>query len=179
MFWHGVADRLTGKNKEAWNEGKIRGTVRLVKKEVLDVGDFNASLLDGVHRILGWDDGVAFQLVSATAADPSNGSRGKVGKAAHLEEAVVSLKSTTDGETVYRVSFEWDGSQGVPGAVLVRNLQHAEFFLKSLTLEGVPGRGTVVFVANSWIYPHNLYSQERVFFANDPSPSFADRSRTG
>lgn len=71
MFWHGVADRLTGKNKEAWSEGKIRGTVRLVKKEVLDVGDFNASLLDGVHRILGWDDGVAFQLVSATAADPS------------------------------------------------------------------------------------------------------------
>lgn len=72
MFWHGVADRLTGKNKEAWNEGKIRGTVKLVKKEVLDVGDFNASLLDGLHSILGRDDGgVAFQLVSATAADPS------------------------------------------------------------------------------------------------------------
>lgn len=72
MFWHGVADRLTGKNKEAWKEGKIRGTVKLVKKEVLDVGDFNASLLDGLHSILGRDDGgVAFQLVSATAADPS------------------------------------------------------------------------------------------------------------
>ncbi|XP_066369570.1 probable linoleate 9S-lipoxygenase 4 [Miscanthus floridulus] len=167
MFWHGVADRLTGKNKEAWKEGKIRGTVKLVKKEVLDVGDFNASLLDGVHKILGWDEGVAFQLVSATAADPSNGGRGKVGTAAHLEEAVVSLKSKTDGETVFRVNFEWDESQGIPGAVLVRNLQHAEFFFKTLTLEGVPGRGTVVFVANSWIYPHELYSQERIFFAND------------
>jgi linoleate 9S-lipoxygenase len=71
MFWHGVADRLTGKNKEAWNEGKIRGTVVLVKKEVLDAGDFHASLLDGVHRILGWDEGVALRLVSATAAKPS------------------------------------------------------------------------------------------------------------
>ena len=92
-----------------------------------------------------------------------------MGKAAHLEEAVVSLKSKTDGETVFRVNFEWDESQGIPGAVLVRNLQHAEFFLKTLTLEGVPGRGTVVFVANSWIYPHKLYSQERIFFANDVS----------
>jgi linoleate 9S-lipoxygenase len=71
MFWHGVADRLTGKNKEAWNEGKIRGMVVLVKKEVLDVGDFHASLLDGVHKILGWDEGVALRLVSATAAKPS------------------------------------------------------------------------------------------------------------
>jgi len=92
-----------------------------------------------------------------------------VGRAAHLEEAVVSLKSKVDGETVFRVNFDWDESQGIPGAVRVRNLQHAEFFLKTLTLEGVPGRqgGTVVFVANSWIYPHKLYSQERIFFAND------------
>jgi linoleate 9S-lipoxygenase len=97
-----------------------------------------------------------------------------VGKAAHLEEAVVSLKSTADGETVYRVSFEWDESQGIPGAVLVRNLQHAEFFLKTLTLEGVPGKGTVVFVANSWVYPHKLYSQERIFFANDVSINLSD-----
>jgi linoleate 9S-lipoxygenase len=90
-----------------------------------------------------------------------------VGKAAHLEEAVVSIKSTTDGETVFRVNFEWDESQGIPGAVLVRNLQRAEFFLKRVTLEGVPGKGTVVFVANSWVFPHHLYAQDRIFFAND------------
>ena len=92
-----------------------------------------------------------------------------MGKAAHLEEAVLSLKSRTDGETVFRVNFEWDESQGIPGAVLVRNLQHAEFFLKRVTLEGVPGKGTVVFVANSWVYPHHLYAQDRIFFANDVS----------
>ena len=92
-----------------------------------------------------------------------------MGKAAHLEEAVLSVKSRADGETVFRVNFEWDESQGIPGAVLVRNLQHAEFFLKRVTLEGVPGKGTVVFVANSWVYPHHLYAQDRIFFANDVS----------
>ncbi|TVU45543.1 hypothetical protein EJB05_05032, partial [Eragrostis curvula] len=169
MLLHGIVDRLTGKNKEAWNEGRIRGTAVLVKKDVLefDVGDFHATFLDGVDKILGRHEGVAFQLVSATARDPSNGGRGKVGKAAHLEEAVVTLKSKAKGEMVFRVNFEWDESQGIPGAVIVKNLQNIEFFLKTLTLEGVPGKGTVVFVANSWVFPHELYSQDRIFFAND------------
>ena len=43
---------LTGKNKQAWKEGKIRGTAVLVKSCVLDLGDFNSSVLDGVHKIL-------------------------------------------------------------------------------------------------------------------------------
>ena len=43
---------LTGKNKQAWKEGKIRGTAVLVKSGVLDLGDFNSSVLDGVHKIL-------------------------------------------------------------------------------------------------------------------------------
>ncbi|KQK13661.2 hypothetical protein BRADI_1g11670v3 [Brachypodium distachyon] len=164
MLLHGLWDKVTGKNKEAWKEGRIRGTAVLVKKDVLDLGDFHASLLDGVHKILGCEDGVAFHLVSATAADPNNGERGKVGKAAHLEELVVTMKSTAAGESVFRVAFEWDDSQGIPGAVIVRNTNRSEFLLKTLTLEGVPGRGTVVFVANSWIYPA---AGDRVFFAND------------
>ncbi|XP_062214878.1 probable linoleate 9S-lipoxygenase 4 [Phragmites australis] len=167
MLLHGLVDRLTGKNKEAWNEGRIRGTAVVVKKDVLGFGHFNASLLDGIHYILGQEEGLAFRLVSATAADAGNGGKGKVGKAAHLEEAVVTLKSKTDGEAVYRVNFEWDESQGIPGAVLVKNYQTEEVFLKTLTLEGVPGKGTVVFVANSWVYNYKLYSQDRIFFAND------------
>ena len=71
MLLYGFLDRLTGKNKEAWKEGRIRGTAVLVKRDVLDVGDFYASVLDGAHKILGKDDGVAFHLVSATAPDPS------------------------------------------------------------------------------------------------------------
>ncbi|XP_073367344.1 uncharacterized protein [Aegilops tauschii subsp. strangulata] len=43
---------LTGKNKQAWKEGKIRGTAVLVKSSVLDLGDFNSSVRDGVHKIL-------------------------------------------------------------------------------------------------------------------------------
>jgi hypothetical protein len=70
MLLHGFFDRLTGKNKEAWNEGRIRGTAVLVKKEVLGFNHFHASLLDGVHQILGQEQGLAFRLVSATAADP-------------------------------------------------------------------------------------------------------------
>jgi hypothetical protein len=70
MLLHGFLDRLTGKNKEAWKEGRIRGTVVLVKKEVLGFSHFHASLLDGVHQILGREQGLAFRLVSATAGDP-------------------------------------------------------------------------------------------------------------
>ncbi|CAO2147813.1 unnamed protein product [Urochloa humidicola] len=163
LFWHGVADRLTGKNKAAWKEGRISGTVVLVKKDALSqLGDFP---VDGIHRNTGFD--VQFQLVSATTADARNGGKGTVGKPAYLEEAVVSLKYKANMENAFRVNLEWDMSQGIPGAVLVRNLQHDEFFLKKLTLEGVPGKGTVVFFANSWIYPHNLYSQDRIFFTND------------
>lgn len=59
---------MTGKNKEAWKNGKIAGSVVLMKKNVLDLSDFNASLLDGVHELLGL--GVSFQLVSSTHTDP-------------------------------------------------------------------------------------------------------------
>lgn len=75
MQVQGFIDRLTGRNKEAWKEGRIRGTAVLVKKDVLGLGDFHASLLDGVHNILGHKEGVAFRLVSATARDPSKHRR--------------------------------------------------------------------------------------------------------
>ncbi|KAL6893708.1 hypothetical protein ACP4OV_007806 [Aristida adscensionis] len=169
MTLHGIVDRVTGRNKAAWKEGRIRGTAVVVKKEVLGFVGFG-DFLDGVHRILGWEEGVAFQLVSATATagDPQQRRQGKGGLAADLEEVVVPLKSSkTDGETIFRLNFEWDESQGIPGAVIVKNLQNAEFFFKTLTLEGVPSKGIVVFVANSWIYPHNLYASDRVFFFND------------
>ncbi|CAM0875295.1 unnamed protein product [Alopecurus aequalis] len=163
MLLHGFLDRLTGKNKEAWKEGRIRGTAVLVKPGVLDIGDFYSSVLDGAHKILGKDDGVAFHLVSATAPDPVNEKRGRVGNAAHLEEMVVTMQSTAAGESVFKVTFDWDQSHGIPGAVIVRNTYRSEFLLKKLTLDGVPGKGTVVFVPNSWIYP----GADRVFFTND------------
>lgn len=47
---------------------KIKGSVVLMKKNVLDFNDFQASFLDRVHEFLG--KGVSFQLVSAEHGDP-------------------------------------------------------------------------------------------------------------
>ena len=47
---------------------KIEGTVVLMKKNVLDLDDFNASVLDGFHEMLGQK--VSFQLISAVNGDP-------------------------------------------------------------------------------------------------------------
>jgi linoleate 9S-lipoxygenase len=151
---------MTGKNKEAWKNGKIVGSVVLMKKNVLDLNDYNASLLDGVHELLG--KGVSFQLVSSTHTDPATG-KGKVGTVANLQEWVTTMTSVVAGESKFNINFEWDDSQGIPGAVIVKNNHHSEFLLKTLTLEGVPGKGKVHFVCNSWIYPEH----ERFFFTNE------------
>lgn len=72
------------------------------------------------------------------------------------------------GDSKYKVSFHCDvENQGVPGAVIVKNHHRSEFFLKTITIDDVPGRGTVVFVANSWVYPARMYHCNRVFFTND------------
>jgi linoleate 9S-lipoxygenase len=51
-------------------------------------------------------------------------------------------------------------------ALLIRNNHHSEFYLKTVTLEDVPGQGRVHFVCNSWIYPEKHYNYDRVFFTN-------------
>ncbi|KAK7831226.1 putative linoleate 9s-lipoxygenase 5 [Quercus suber] len=40
------------------------------------------------------------------------------------------------------------------------------FYLKTVTLEDVPGHGRVHFVCNSWVYPAHRYRYNRVFFSN-------------
>ena len=104
-----------------------------------------------------------------TCAD--NGNRGKVGAEASLEQWLTSsLPSITTGESKFGVTFDWAVDKlGVPGAIIIKNNHAAEFFLKTITLDNVPGRGTVVFVANSWVYPKGKYRYNRVFFANDVS----------
>lgn len=62
-------DAFTGKRPDGAKGTKIKGTVVLMKKNVLDFNDLTASLLDRMHEILG--QGVTFQLVSATVGDPS------------------------------------------------------------------------------------------------------------
>ena len=62
-MFHNIMDAITGGSK------KIKGTVVLMKKNVLDFNDFNASVLDRFHELLG--QGVSLQLISAVNSDPS------------------------------------------------------------------------------------------------------------
>ncbi|XP_015888044.3 linoleate 9S-lipoxygenase 5 isoform X1 [Ziziphus jujuba] len=166
---HKVMETFCVKDKEKRNHGvtetkKIKGTVVLVKKSVLDFKDVKASLLDRIHELFG--KGVSMQLISSVHPDPANGLRGKLGKAAYLEKWLATITPFTAGETVFTISFDWDEATGVPGALIVRNHHHSVFYLKTITLEDVPGHGRVHFVCNSWVYPAHRYKYNRVFFSN-------------
>lgn len=93
--------------------------------------------------------------------------KGKVGEPAHLENWISSPTSIAVGESAFAVTFNWEEEQGVPGAVIVKNNHHSEFYLKSLTLENFPGKGRIHFVCNSWVYPVKYYNYDRVFFTNN------------
>lgn len=101
------------------------------------------------------------------------GNRGVLSKPAALKGWITTLSPLTPGDTGYEVAFEWDEAMGVPGAFLIENNHHFQFYLKTVTLEDVPGKGRVHFVCNSWVYPLSTYGYKRVFFSNDVS----DRSR--
>ncbi|XP_016175247.1 probable linoleate 9S-lipoxygenase 5 isoform X2 [Arachis ipaensis] len=131
-----IIDAVTGGGDKQNHRQTVKGTVVLMKKNVLDFNDFSASLLDRLHEFLG--KRVSLQLISAVNAD-DHGS----------------------------VTFDWDNEEiGTPGAFLIRNNHHSEFYLKSLTLEDVPSHGVIHFPCNSWVYPASKYQNDRVFFSN-------------
>ncbi|KAM7274162.1 hypothetical protein ACFE04_028826 [Oxalis oulophora] len=149
------------------NESKIiRGTVVLMKKNVLDFNDFEASVLDRLHELVGQK--VSLQLISAVNGDSStNGLKGKLGENAYLEEWITTIAPIVAGETTFNVSFDYDETVGIPGAFLIKNNHHSEFLLKSLTLDDFPGHGKIFFDCNSWVYPDKYYNNKgRVFFVN-------------
>lgn len=98
-----------------------------------------------------------------------NDLKGKVGEPAYLENWITTIAPLAAGESAFNVSFDWDEELGVPGAFIIRNNHHNEFYLKSVTLEDVPGQGPIHFVCNSWVYPAKRYKKDRVFFANKVS----------
>ncbi|XP_027367736.1 probable linoleate 9S-lipoxygenase 5 isoform X2 [Abrus precatorius] len=156
-----IVNALTGENK---NSQRVNGTVVLMKKNVLDFNDFSASFLDRLHEFLG--KRVSLQLVSAVNVDSGNRLKGKLGKPAYLEDWITTITPLTAGESAFRVTFDWDEEIGTPGAFLIRNNHHSEFYLRSLTLEDVPGQGVIRFVCNSWVYPADKYEKDRIFFSN-------------
>ncbi|KAE8685002.1 SNARE associated Golgi protein family isoform 1 [Hibiscus syriacus] len=153
------------KGNEEMRPGKMKATVVLMKKNVLDFNDFHASFLDGFHELLG--KRVSFQLISTESGDATNGMQGKLGKPAYLEDWNSSESSVVAcGESKFSVNFDFDEEIGKPGAVLIKNHHHSEFYLKTVTLEHVPGHGRIHFVCNSWVYPDERYQKPRVFFTN-------------
>ncbi|CAN1129293.1 Probable linoleate 9S-lipoxygenase 5 [Linum perenne] len=156
---------------------KILGTVVLMKKNVLDLHDAKASFLDRIHELLG--KGVSLQLISSLP-DPGHLLSllplpvfiywlilGKIGKTAYLEKWVQKTTPLTAKDTAFTITFDWDHTtMGVPGAFIIRNHHHSQFYLKTLTLEDVPGHGRLHFVCNSWVYPVHRYKYHRVFFSN-------------
>ena len=93
-----------------------------------------------------------------------------MGAEASLEQWLLKPPPLLSGDNQFRVTFDWEvEKQGIPGAIIVKNNHASEFFLKTITLDNVPGHGTIVFVANSWVYPQSKYRYNRVFFANDVS----------
>ncbi|KAK6915577.1 Lipoxygenase, C-terminal [Dillenia turbinata] len=154
-------NKMTDKNFES---KKITGSVVLMKKNVLDFNDFNASVLDWVHELVG--KGVSLQLVSAVNGDPANKFRAKLGAPAYLEDWITKITPLTAADSQFKVTFDWDKEIGTPGAFIIRNNHHSEFYLKTLTLEDVPGCGPVHFDCNSWVYPAHRYKHDRIFFAN-------------
>ncbi|GMY21573.1 probable linoleate 9S-lipoxygenase 5 [Fagus crenata] len=159
---HKITEVFNDENEST--KRKIKGTVVLMKKNVLDFNDFHASFLDRVHELLG--QGVSLQLISAVNVDPENQLQGKVGEPAYLEDWITTITSLTAGESAFKVTFDWDNEIGVPGAILIKNKHHSEFYLKSITLEDVPGQGQIHFVCNSWVYPADKYKKDRIFFSN-------------
>ncbi|XP_058745333.1 linoleate 9S-lipoxygenase-like [Vicia villosa] len=161
---------------------KVKGTVLLMQKNVLDINDLTSAtstsgLIKGGLKVAGgitnslidtytsgWGRSVAFRLISATATDGSG--KGKVGKETFLEGLVTSIPILGAGQSAFDIHFEWDSEMGIPGAVYVESNMQGEFFLVSLTLEDIPNHGTINFVCNSWIYNHSKYKTERIFFAN-------------
>ncbi|KAF3454481.1 hypothetical protein FNV43_RR04928 [Rhamnella rubrinervis] len=72
---------------------------------------------------------------------------GKLGKPAYLENWNTTIPSLTAGESAFNVTFDWDKNIGVPGAFIIRNEYHIEFYLKTVTHEDVPGQGQMHFCA--------------------------------
>ncbi|KAL5782577.1 hypothetical protein ACOSP7_007606 [Xanthoceras sorbifolium] len=143
---------------------KIRGKVVLMKKNVLDFNDIKASFLDRIHELFG--NGVSLQLVGAVHPGTDNEVKGKLGKVGYLEKWITKITPLTAGETLFSVTFDWDEDMDVPGAFIIRNHHHSQFYLKTVTLEDVPGHGRIHFVCNSWVYPTHRYKYDRVFFSN-------------
>ncbi|KAK2995286.1 hypothetical protein RJ640_013495 [Escallonia rubra] len=131
------------------DERRIKGTVVLMKKK--NLLNFEERLDRRIFRPP--DRKVSLQLISAVNGDTdAKELRGKLGKPAQLEGWNSANTPLMSEYFTFSVTFDWDEEIGVPGAFLINNYDYDEFYLKTLTLEAVPGHGRLHFICNSWTY---------------------------
>ncbi|XWS18394.1 hypothetical protein CRYUN_Cryun32bG0039800 [Craigia yunnanensis] len=101
--------------------------------------------------------GVFLQLVS-TEVDP------RTGEPMVSKEAILDWSRDLNmnaGKVSHEVQFLVDANFGVPGAILVSSKNQNEFYLESITIEGL-----VHFKCHSWVQPEKLHPEKRIFFSN-------------
>ncbi|GFP87005.1 linoleate 13s-lipoxygenase 3-1 chloroplastic [Phtheirospermum japonicum] len=105
------------------------------------------------------EGGVVLQLVSKEI-DPKT-EKPKLSKEAILLWSSKDFKADSEQNRTYKVSLKIDDPEfGVPGALNVYNHYRKEFFLVSVSIEGI-----VQFACRSWIQPTKVGSEtKRVFF---------------
>ncbi|KAK7300849.1 hypothetical protein RJT34_11700 [Clitoria ternatea] len=165
---------------------KIKGTVVLMPKSVLDINALNSvssdglsSVIDGIFDVVGdvtgqivdtataiFSRNISIKLISSTKIDDATG-KGKVGKATFIEKHLPTFPTLGDRQDAFNIHFEWDADFGIPGAFYITNFMHDEFFLVTLTLDDIPNHGTIHFLCNSWIYNYRHYTKDRIFFHNN------------
>ncbi|KAL4580580.1 hypothetical protein LXL04_016780 [Taraxacum kok-saghyz] len=140
---------------------KVKGTLVLTDNHSLSISTIKDEVFSGRK--------VSLQLISAFHSESTaRGIRGKLGKETQLKNWVSTvITPTTKGDSTFELDFDWEEEIGVPGAFLITNRHHKEFYLKTLTLEDVPNCGRVHFICNSWVYPEEHYNKRyRIFFSN-------------
>lgn len=65
-----LLETVCGKQRDESDSIKIKGTVVLMKKNILDFKDAGSAFLDRMHELFG--KRVSLQLISAQHADPGN-----------------------------------------------------------------------------------------------------------
>ncbi|KAI3755016.1 hypothetical protein L1987_54809 [Smallanthus sonchifolius] len=140
------------------DDNKVKGTLMLMNHHSI------STIADEV-----FGRKVCLHLISAVRSESTaRGLRGKLGKETHLKNWVSTvITPSTKGDCTFELDFEWEDEIGVPGAFLIINRHHKEFYLKTLTLTNVPNVGRVHFICNSWVYHEEHYNNGyRVFFSN-------------
>ncbi|XP_024542113.1 linoleate 13S-lipoxygenase 3-1, chloroplastic-like [Selaginella moellendorffii] len=148
-----VADRVSRSKPVT-----LRAIVTIKKRPDNKVTDIFRKGLDFfVQDPLGED--IVLQLVS-TEVDPSSGL-GRRSKNTTLRKV-----STGEHTVEYAGEFIIEDQFGKPGAILVANRHKAEFFLETISLQGLK-TGLISFSCYSWVHSQENEVSQRVFFSNE------------